>query len=77
MNSGSANNLIIPLNLSTTIGFSVDVIQLGSGQTTISGSAGVTIRSAGGRTKLTSQYSAASLIQRAFNEYYLVGDLTV
>jgi hypothetical protein len=76
MNSGSANNLIIPLNLSTTIGFSVDVIQLGPGQTTISGSAGVTIRSAGGRTKLTSQYSAASLTQRALNEYYLVGDLT-
>ena len=76
MNSGSANNLIIPLNLSTRIGFSVDVIQLGPGQTTISGSAGVTIRSAGGRTKLTSQYSAASLTQRALNEYYLVGDLT-
>jgi hypothetical protein len=76
MNSGSANNLIIPLNLSTTIGFSVDVIQLGPGQTSVSASAGVTIRSAGGRTKLTTQYSAASLTQRALNEYYLVGDLT-
>jgi hypothetical protein len=76
MNSGSANNIIIPLNLSTRIGFSVDVIQLGPGQTTVSASAGVTIRSAGGRTKLTSQYSAGSLTQRAINEWLLVGDLT-
>jgi hypothetical protein len=76
MNVGSANNLIIPLNLSTRIGFSVDVIQLGPGQTTVSASAGVTIRSAGGRTKLASQYSAGSLTQRAINEWYLVGDTT-
>ena len=76
MNVGSANNLIIPLNLSTRIGFSVDFIQLGPGQTNVSASAGVTIRSAGGRTKLANQYSVGSLTQRAINEWYLVGDLT-
>jgi hypothetical protein len=78
MNSGSANNLIVPAYASVPfpIGTTINGIQLGVGQTTVSGSASVVIRSTSGRTKTTSQYSAFTLVNRATNEWYLVGDLT-
>ena len=79
MNSGSANNLIVPTYASVPfpIGTTINGIQLGLGQTTVSGSTGVIIRSAGGRTKTSLQYSGFSLVNRATNEWLLVGDLTV
>jgi len=78
MNSGSANNLIVPAYASVPfpIGTTINGIQLGVGQTTVSGSSGVFIRSAGGRTKTTLQYSGFTLVNRATNEWHLVGDLT-
>jgi hypothetical protein len=78
MNSGSANNLIVPTYASVPfpIGTTINGIQLGAGQTTVSGSSGVLIRSVGGRTKTSAQYSAFTLVNRANNDWHLVGDLT-
>jgi len=78
MNVGSANNLTVPANASVAfpIGTQILVAQYGSGQTTILADTGVTIRSAGGRLKLTSQYSGCTLVKIATNEWYCFGDLT-
>lgn len=53
----------------------IDVAQYGAGQLSIAAGTGVTIRSAGGKLKLNTQYSCASLIRIAENEWLLVGDL--
>lgn len=77
MDVGSANNLTVPLN--STIAFPVGVqlliAQYGAGQTTVVATGGVTIRSSGGKLKLTGQYSGATLIKIATDEWYLFGDI--
>lgn len=78
MNVGGANNLTIPAN--ATVAFAIntriDVVQLGAGQTSFVAGGGVTIRSTGGKLKLTGQYSGASLYKRGTNEWVIIGDLT-
>jgi hypothetical protein len=78
MNVTIANNIQIPLNSSVafSIGTQILVSQYGAGQTQIVPAVGVTIRSAGGKIKLNSQYSGATLIKIATNEWYLFGDIT-
>lgn len=78
MNSSSALQLQVPTNLNEAfpIGAQVLISQYGTGQVTIVGDTGVTIRSSGGKTKLAAQYAIATLIKRATNEWYLAGDLT-
>lgn len=78
MNSASVNNLTIPLNSSVPfpVGTVVDVIQYGSGQTTLVATGGVTLRSKEGNLKLTDQYSGATLYKRGTDEWVVVGDLT-
>jgi len=78
MNVGTANDLTIPLNSSVAfpIGTTIDVIQYGSGQTTIVPTGGVTLRSKGNALKLTGQYSGATMYKRGTNEWVIVGDLT-
>lgn len=78
MNSASANNLTVPPNSSVafSVGTQIVLSQYGAGQTTIVAGSGVTIRSASGKLKLTGQYSGATLIKIATNEWYLFGDLT-
>jgi hypothetical protein len=78
MNSSSANTVTIPSSGSVAfpIGASIDVLQYGSGQTTIVAAGGVTIRSSGNKTKLSGQYSAVSLYKRDTDEWVLIGDLT-
>ncbi|MGN8113304.1 hypothetical protein [Labrys sp. 22185] len=77
MNNAGPNTLTIPAN--ATVAFPVnsriDLSQFGAGQTTIAADAGVTIRSAGGKLKLTGQYSGATLYKRGSDEWVLVGDL--
>ena len=77
MNVGSANNLTVPLNSSVaySIGTQILISQYGAGQTTIVATGGVTIRSSGGKLKLNAQYSGATLIKIATNEWYLFGDI--
>jgi len=78
MENGSANNLTIPPNSSVAfpVGTIIYISQLGSGQTTVVAGSGVTLRSAGGKTKLSVQYSMGRLIKRGTDEWYLSGDIT-
>jgi hypothetical protein len=77
MNVGSANNLTVPLNSSVAFptGTQILLAQYGAGQTTIVATSGVTVRSNGGKLKLNVQYSGATLIKIAENEWYLFGDI--
>jgi hypothetical protein len=77
MNVGSANNLTVPLNSSVAFSTGTQILlaQYGSGQTTIVPTSGVTIRSNGAKLKLNVQYSGATLVKIAENEWYLFGDI--
>jgi hypothetical protein len=77
MNVGSANNLTIPLNSSVafSIGTQILLAQYGAGQTTVVATSGVTVRSSVGKLKLNAQYSGATLIKIATDEWYLFGDI--
>lgn len=78
MNVASANNLTVPLNSSVAFSTGTQILlaQYGAGQTTIVATSGVTIRSNGGKLKLNAQYSGATLIKIASDEWYLFGDIT-
>ena len=78
MDNAAANNLTVPLNSAVAfpIGTQILISQYGAGQTMIVATGGVTIRSKGGNLKLSSQYSAATLVKVAADEWYLFGDLT-
>lgn len=78
MNVAGANNLTVPTNASVAfeVGTTIELFQYGAGQTTVVASGGVTIRSSGGKLKLTGQYSAASLRKIATDEWQLTGDLS-
>lgn len=77
MSSGSPQTLTVPPN--STVAFPVntviDVAQMGAGQVTIAAGAGVTLRAKGGALKCVSQYSSATLVKIATNEWLVVGDL--
>jgi hypothetical protein len=77
MNVGSANNLTVPADntVNFPVGTSIDILQVGSGQTTIVPDSGVTINRASG-LKLRLQWSAATLIKRAANTWVAIGDLS-
>ena len=77
MNNASANNLTVPLNSSVAFSTGTQILlaQYGAGQTTIVATSGVTIRSNGAKLKLNAQYSGATLIKIAENEWYLFGDI--
>ena len=78
MNVATANNLTIPLDATVaySIGTQILISQYGAGQTTVVATGGVTIRSSGGKLKLNVQYSGATLIKIATNEWYCFGDLS-
>ena len=78
MNSDSANNLTIPAASSVhfPIGTQILVTQYGVGQSTIVAGQGVTIRSKDDALNIGGQYSAATLVKIAENEWYAFGDLT-
>lgn len=78
MTNSLANTIIVPLNSTVEfpIGTKIDVVQYGSGTTSITPASGVTIRSNGGLLSVASRYVAVSLIKRATDEWYLVGNLS-
>ena len=78
MNKATANNLTVPPNSSVAFptGTVIELFQYGAGQTTVVAGGGVTIRSSGGKLKLTGQYSGASLRKIATDEWCLIGDLS-
>jgi hypothetical protein len=76
LSNASPVTLTIPTNsvVAFPIGTTVDAVQYGVGQLTISG-AGVTIRNTPGN-KARAQYSGVTMIKIATDEWLLVGDLT-
>jgi hypothetical protein len=82
MNNSSANTLSIPTNASVAypIGTQINVLQIGTGQTTIQAvtSGTTSILSTGGTAaapKLRARYSMATCIKAATDTWYVVGDI--
>jgi hypothetical protein len=77
MNSAAPNTLTVPTNASVPIavGTQFMVVQQNTGPTNIAAAGGVTLNSAGGLLNLASQYSSATLVKRAVDEWYVFGDL--
>lgn len=78
MNVATANTLTLPPNASVAypVGTSMDVIQYGAGQTTLTPGAGVSILANGSKLKLTGQYSGATVYYRGSNVWVANGDLS-
>jgi hypothetical protein len=57
------------------IGATIDILQTGSSQVTISGNSGVTVNATPG-LKLRAQWSSATILKRAANTFVVMGDLT-
>ena len=81
LTNASAIALTIPLNSSVNypVGAQLNLSQLGAGQVTISGSAGVTIVSTGATAatpRLRAQYSSATAIQISTNNWIVAGDIS-
>jgi hypothetical protein len=78
IDSSSAETVTIPANATTAIpvGTVIYVCQLGTGQVTISGAAGVTLRSSNAEYKTNGQYSVITLRKRLTNEWVMFGDKT-
>ncbi len=75
MNVASANNLTVPSS-TFSAGTQILLSQYGAGQTTVVAGASMTIRSNGGKLKLSGQYSGATLVFISGTEAYLFGDIT-
>ena len=77
MNNGSANTLTVPLNATVAypVGAQINVLQTGTGATTVVATSGVTINATPG-LKLRTQWSSATLIKRATDTWVLAGDLS-
>jgi hypothetical protein len=72
LSNSSANTVTIP-NGVFSVGDSVNLQQIGTGQTTIQGDGTATFTGTG--TKLRAQYSAATIICTGTNTFTLVGDI--
>ncbi|QBQ96289.1 hypothetical protein [Paraburkholderia pallida] len=77
MNNAGANTLTVPPNSSVSfpVGTQIQVVQLGAGQTTVSGGSGVTVNNPSSLTA-RAQYSSLVLTQIAANTWILGGDMT-
>jgi hypothetical protein len=78
MEVGTANNYTIPPNSSVAfpVGTQMDIVQTGAGQTTIVAGVGVTIHSANSALKIAARWGAATIYQRAADEWVLAGTIT-
>ena len=81
MNSGSALNFTIPTDASVNfqIGDQINILQLGSGQVTISAvtPATTSVVSQGSKFKTNGQYAMATAVKVAANNWVVVGNLAV
>jgi hypothetical protein len=77
LTNGSAITLTVPTNASVAfpIGTQITIAQMGAGQVTVAGAAGVTVYSADSFLKLRAQYSSGTLIKTATNTWLLIGDI--
>lgn len=76
--SASAMQIIIPLEATDafSIGQRVDIMQYGSGQVTVAATSGVTLH-ANPTAKLRAQFSTATIIKIAADEWVLAGDVAL
>jgi len=77
LNNAASIALTIPPNSSVAygIGTQLNFLALGVGVVTITAGAGVTIRSDGSKLKLNAQYSVATCVKIASDEWVAVGNL--
>jgi hypothetical protein len=76
LDNASAITVTVPANSSVAYatGAIINLQQIGAGQVTVTGAAGVTINGTGTNTR--AQWSAASLIKTATDTWTLIGDVT-
>lgn len=74
---GSSNTLTVPPNSSVEypVGTKINIVQTGTGQTTLTPGSGVTINGTPG-LKTRAQWSAVTLVKRATDTWVAFGDLT-
>lgn len=73
--SYSANPVLLTIASGLDVGFSLSIIQEGAGAITVSGAAGVTLRSYSNLYTTAGQYAVASLLSYSGNVYNLAGTL--
>jgi len=75
--NGSAVTITVPTNASVAYPARtvISIVQYGAGQVTIQGASGVTINSRNGVNATIDQYSGATLIRIAADEWWLFGEL--
>ena len=76
MNKATANTLTVPANVFVA-GNQILITQYGAGQTTIAAGAGMTLRSDGGKLKINTQYSMATILFISATEAYVSGNLAL
>lgn len=78
INNADANTITVPnsSSISFAIGTQVSFVQTGTGKTTFTGADGVTINSKYGNKSIAVQYSPATIVCIADNQWLLIGDLT-
>ena len=78
MSNASPITLTIPTNASVAfpIGTEIQVLQFGAGQVTIAAASGVTTKSKSGQLKIANQNTGVTLVKRATDDWYVIGNLT-
>lgn len=78
LSNSSPITLTVPPNSSVAFdtGDQVNLLQLGTGQVTVAEGSGVNVRAQGSKKKLNGQYSIATLVKIASDEWVLVGNTT-
>jgi len=78
LDSSSANVSTIPPNSSVAfpIGTRIEITQDNTGQSQVVAGSGVTLRAAGGASKLSAQYATATLLKVQTDIWYLFGSIT-
>lgn len=76
MNKATANTLTVPADVFVA-GNQILITQYGAGQTTIAAGAGMTLRSDGGKLKINTQYSMATILFISATEAYVTGNLAL
>ncbi len=76
LSNAAAITLTVPLNATVAFatGAVINIQQIGAGQVTVAGAAGVTVTGTG--TKLRTQYSAAALVKTGTDSWTMIGDLS-
>jgi len=77
INSSTGVDLTVPTNATVAfpVGTQIDVIQVGAGQVTLKGAAGVQVDARNSALKIVGQWGVATLVKRATNTWVAFGAL--